>query len=70
MIPLSPDPVIGAETAPFEDECAEDDWDCNQTPWHSFITESFRRLVSADYSNFNGDFAISLVFLALCVGSW
>lgn len=70
MLPINPDPIIGAGTNLFEDECAEDDWDCNKTTWYSFITDSLQRLAVADYSNFNGDLVTSLLFLVSCIGSW
>ena len=38
--------------------------------WLNWVVESIKRLFSGDFSNLNGDFMTSILFVTSCVLSW
>ena len=71
MITVNPEAMIGAELDNFkEEQCVQDDWKCRRLMWVTFVTDSLRRIGTADFSNFRGDLIVSLAFMILCIISW
>ena len=55
---------------PQGEGCSGDEWDCHKVSWVGYVTNSFLRLVTGDFTSLNADIVVAFLFLCLCVVSW